>query len=283
MAISNSEPRRGEATGPEFGNSQFERLLGVDDTRPGACEKHGDFVDLHCSGKGRVGAGWRGCPTCEREQQEAQQAVERRDHIKSLNAERVERMVRKCGIPKRFLGKTFETYAPLNDAAIKNRRKLEAYAELISGDDHNGRSLILFGKLGNGKTHLACSLVDSVIRATAEMSEYWTFSELVRRVKGSFKRDSGYTEESVYKDFARPRLVVLDEIGVQNFTEFERTVAYEAINARYLEELPTVMITNLNLSELRETVGERVMDRLREGGGTAMAFTWDSFREGGEG
>ena len=74
---------------------------------------------------------------------------------------------------------------------------------------------------------------------------------------------------------------MLDEVGLQNFTEFEQAVAYEAINHRYLAEKPTVLITNLQAKDLPLCVGERVVDRLREGGGRALDFDWKSYRLGG--
>ena len=41
---------------------------------------------------------------------------------------------------------------------------------------------------------------------------------------------------------------------------------------------PTILLSNLNIEGLGEYLGERVMDRLREGGGKMIAFDWDSYR-----
>jgi len=260
----------------------LDRAGGVDERRAGHCDKHGDFVDVHFSGKGAVKReGWQGCPECLSEQAAERNRIEERERQAAMHRERVEQKVRNSGIPPRFLRKTFENFHAVNRKAESHLAKIRDYSELVSGDDHEGRCLLMLGKVGNGKTHLGCALLAKTIRATGQGCHYWTFAELIRAVKGSFSKDSGYTEQSVYDDFSSPRLIVLDEVGIQNFTEFEQSVAYEAINARYLSEKPTVLISNLQAKDLPACIGERVVDRLREGGGKALDFDWKSYRQGG--
>jgi len=260
---------------------RLQEIMGVDEREAGRCDKHGDYINVHYSGRGKHSEGWHGCPECADEETARKSRQEDIERQAAMQRERVERTVKKSGIPPRFTGKTFENFQAVNRKAESHLAKLQAYAELVSGDDHEGRCLLMLGKVGNGKTHLGCALLAQTIRATAEFCAYWTFAELVRGVKGSFSKDAGYSEQDVYDDFARPRLVVLDEVGIQNFTEFEQAVAYEAINARYLAEKPTVLISNLQAKDLPQCVGERVVDRLREGGGKALDFDWKSFRQGG--
>jgi DNA replication protein DnaC len=260
----------------------FHAMMGVNDKRPNTCEKHGDFIDLHCSGEKRgFKEGWHGCQQCEHEAMKAEQDREEHKRQAQMYRDRLEAMVRNSGIPARFQEKTFENFEAKGQKPAANLRKLREYADLVCSEDHGGRSLILLGKVGTGKTHLGCALLAHTIRKTNRSCHYWTFSELVREVKGSFSKEAKYTEDSVYKGFAAPRLVVLDEVGLQNFTDFEQAVAYEAINARYLAEKPTVLITNLQAKDLPLCVGERVVDRLREGGGRALDFDWKSYRVGG--
>lgn len=281
MTQQTSEQRSGEAMEPLFSEEKFDRMFGVDDKRPGKCDEHGDFVDIHFSGEKRAPKGWKGCPECARIKLEQDKAREEQERQAALYRERIERMVQQSGIPPRFQGKTFEDFRAVTQKAGSHLAKVREYGDLVAGDDHGGRSLLLVGKVGNGKTHLACALLADTIRRTGKACHYWTFAELVRVVKGSFSRGAEYDEQSVYSDFARPLLVVLDEVGMQNFTDFEQAVAYEAINHRYLAEKPTVLITNLQTDDLKHCVGERVVDRLRENGGRALDFDWKSYRLGG--
>ncbi|WP_339806132.1 ATP-binding protein [uncultured Marinobacter sp.] len=261
---------------------RLNRRNGLTEKRKGECEIHGAFEDRHYSGEGNITtAGWAGCPTCKKLQWDE----EARQQILKENAERearrIDSMVDNSGIPSRFRKKSFDNFKAVNQKAASHLKKVREYGDVVAGDDHGGRCLLMLGKVGNGKTHLACALLEKVIRDTRQPAYYWTFSELVRYVKASFSKGAEHSEDDAYKDFAKGRLAVLDEVGMQNFTEFEQAVAYEAINARYLAERPTVLITNLQAKDLPLCVGERVVDRLREGGGKALDFDWKSYRVGG--
>lgn len=264
-----------------FSEDGLSHLLGVDDRREGQCEHHGNFIDVHYSGKGKMAEGWKGCPECWEAAHQERMREEEQARQYQLLQERAKRLVRGSGIPKRFAGKSFENYTPVNGKSASILKKIRDYSDVVSSGDHGGRSLILLGNVGNGKTHLACALLENVICRSCKPGHYWTFAELVRDVKASWRKNAEFTEQEVYDRFAKPELVVLDEVGMQNFTDFEQTVAYEAINARYLLEKPTVAITNLPAGELSKCLGERVVDRLRENGGKALDFDWASYRNGG--
>jgi len=182
-------------------------------------------------------------------------------------------------IPERFISKSFDDYQPVNASAAKALKSVRRYAENAASDNHGGQSIMLCGKVGAGKTHLSCATLKYVIEQTAMPCRYMTFSEIVRLVKETFQRDSKKTEKEVYEKLGSLRLLVIDEVGMQNATEFERTVAYEAINARYLNMLPTMIISNLNPKGIEECLGDRVVDRLRENNGVYVMFDWDSYRK----
>ncbi|WP_278366900.1 ATP-binding protein [Marinobacter salarius] len=261
--------------------ARINKAMGVDDRQPGLCEIHGDFVNVHFSGNGKRSEGWAGCPECAIIRHDEKAEQERKERELERYRQRIEALVRNSGIPERFASKSFDNFQAVNQKAAGHLKKIREYADLISEDDHGGRCLLMLGKVGNGKTHLGCALIEYVIRKSGNPCYYRTFSDLVRQVKGSFAKGAQYSEQDVYEDFGKGRVVVLDEVGMQNFTDFEQAVAYEAINARYLAQRPTVLISNLQASDLPLCVGERVVDRLREGGGRALDFDWKSYRLGG--
>ena len=255
--------------------TDFDGVFGVDQRRPGKCEHHGDFVDVHFSGARGPAAGWVGCPKC-REQRD----LERQRQQEAQK--RYQDLYRRSQIPYRFQGLTFDDYEPANDKAARHLEKIRQYALDVAKGENEGQSLIMFGNVGTGKTHLACAALDYVMTQGCKPARYYSFSDLVREVKRTFNSNEPATEEDVYQRFLVPALVVVDEIGVQNFTEFEQSVAYEAINARYVEGKPTMLATNLPIKDLPHCLGDRAVDRLREGGGRALDFDWKSHRGGGQ-
>lgn len=80
------------------------------------------------------------------------------------------------------------------------------------------------------------------------------------------------------KRHTQPDLLIIDEVGVQFGSDAEKLILFEVINTRYESMKPTILISNLALNKLAGFIGERVIDRMKDGGGCTLAFTWDSYR-----
>ena len=61
-------------------------------------------------------------------------------------------------------------------------------------------------------------------------------------------------------------------------SEFERNMLFDILNERYEKRRPTLLLSNLNIDEVKAYLGERVFDRLREDGGEVVVFDWQSWR-----
>lgn len=246
------------------------------ETRELHCPKHGTVQEIYLKGLAKFPDHWSGCEECSHEEAERQHEELRKAEEEERRQAWIASKLKSARIPKRFADKSFEDFDVTNPKANSRMNEIRSYAIDIANGEVD-RSMILVGKVGNGKTHLGCAALTKIIKS-GKTGFYLTFSDLVRSVKESWKKGSDDSESAVYQRFSAPDFVVLDEVGVQNFSEFEQVVAYEAINARYLEEKPTMVITNLPAKELSSVLGERVVDRLREGGGKALDFDWDSYR-----
>ena len=53
---------------------------------------------------------------------------------------------------------------------------------------------------------------------------------------------------------------------------------FDIIDGRYQEMKPTILISNLAIAGIKDLIGERVIDRLREDGGKLVSFDWPSYR-----
>ncbi len=73
-------------------------------------------------------------------------------------------------------------------------------------------------------------------------------------------------------------LLVIDEIGVQSGTDNERKILFEIIDSRYLQMAPTILLSNLEQTQVIDLVGERVVDRMYENKGGVLTFNWPSHR-----
>lgn len=205
-----------------------------------------------------------------KEAAEAREQDKRRENIVTY--------LKKSGIPERFEGRGFSAYIPESDGARKALSICRGYAERFPEMRSLGACLVMCGKPGTGKSHLAAAVASHVIREHARSAVYLTILKAIRQVKETYRRNSDVTEQEALDALCKPDLLILDEVGVQYGTDAEKQIAFEIINTRYENLRPTIIISNLNAAELTAFIGERVMDRLKENGGRLLVFDWTSHR-----
>lgn len=210
------------------------------------------------------------CPAC----------TEERKQIELCNKQFEEhnvRMVlrRQAGVPERYLNKSLDDFREETPAQQRIGEQLRVF---ISGGWKGSPGLLFLGNLGTGKTMLGAALINHWLEHHGSRSaRFYTMLELVRRVKATWGQDSVETESLAYQRLADLSLLIIDEIGVQFGSQAERTIFTEVINRRYNALHPTILISNLTLDECVEALGDRVVDRFRDGG-HALAFSWQSQR-----
>ncbi|MEC4024561.1 ATP-binding protein [Pseudomonas fulva] len=247
------------------------------DYQPGQCRVHGDFTDeLIESFSGDHF--WQGCTRCQFDAlHSADEAVRKpAQAIRRDRAMNVSLMA--SDIPLRFRGATLDAYRTDTEGQAVALTECRDYVHGFERNWELGRSMMLLGDVGTGKTHLACAVAQQVIRAYGASARYTMAIEIIRDLKMTFDKKSERTERDVYAALLAPDLLVIDEVGVQHGSDFERQVLFEVIDSRYRQLMPTIVISNLGLSGLRKCLGERSVDRLTDAGGLAVLFTWASAR-----
>lgn len=181
------------------------------------------------------------------------------------------------GIPTRFRDCEFRNF---DTPTVEHSTVLalaQRSSEAIIAKPKAGASLILCGAPGTGKTHLACAVANAVMREGRSV-KFGSVLAAIRHVKDSYRRDSAYSETEAIADLLDPDLLVLDEVGVQVGSEHEKMILFEVINERYQWCSSTILVSNLNRTELSAYLGDRIMDRFSQTG-AVLAFGWQSFRK----
>jgi DNA replication protein DnaC len=244
------------------------------ETTTKTCQKHGAYQATVANILGRIISGR--CPACAADEKAQEEERAKRDAAARANA-RIEILLSRSGIPPRFQGRDFDNYQAEEEGQQRALRIARAYAAEWDTMRKRGTCLIFSGEAGTGKTHLACAIANAVIR-NGSAALFMTVSDAMRAVKRSYDRDQGVSEGEAIAALVEPPLLILDEVGMDYGTEHSKALLFDLMNKRYEQVRSTIVLTNLDAAALREYFGDRIMDRLREGGGKLVPFTWDSHR-----
>lgn len=124
-----------------------------------------------------------------------------------------------------------------------------------------GRSLLIVGTTGAGKTHQAYGAVRSLISVGVRLR--WK-ATTAADLYADLRPRPGHDGERELMDMARCPLLIIDDLGAAKSSEWTEEITMRLINRRYNEMLPTLITTNLGMADLREYIGDRVASRLTE-------------------
>lgn len=232
------------------------------------CESHGPYISTRI-----IGTRFSRCPECQRLMAEARAMAEQK-RIAAELALRMEGWLGRAAIPARFIGRTFDTFNATTPEQKRALAALRDYAEDFDANAKRGHGLILTGKPGTGKSHLAVSVLQSL---PGRYVMYATCLDLIRMVRETWRKESQKSEREVLNHLGGLELLVIDEMGVQYGTDGEQTILFDVLDLRYRNVKPTILLTNQDSEGLKSYLGERSFDRLRETC-RLVAFDWESYR-----
>ncbi len=190
--------------------------------------------------------------------------------------------IESSGMPQRYWRSVFSDYQ------VKTEKERVAVLVCKEFADGNYSGLIISGTNGTGKTMLASIILGTMIRRIPHNSNgfdshkrlYTEAIKMIRCIKDTWRKRT--SEQDAIDKFVKPEVLVIDEIGMQYGSIVEAQFITEIINDRYNQRKKTIILGNLNIKEITEIVGDRVVDRFREDG-KLLVCDWKSFRGGTSG
>ena len=135
-------------------------------------------------------------------------------------------------------------------------------------------SLLMTGPVGTGKTFLCHAIADALLREGVPVLSLSAPEYFDRMAQAAFGSGEGGSFEEV---MAGAELLILADLGMETTNTFVRTCLLRTVNDRLIKERPTIISTNLRLSEIAERYMERVASRIL-GGYKVMVFAGSDIR-----
>lgn len=124
-----------------------------------------------------------------------------------------------------------------------------------------GEGLILYGNVGNGKTHASACVVNALIDKGIPCL-MTNIARLTNVLQGMYEGKQEYIDS--LNDY---KLLIIDDLGTERNTDFMNEQVYSILDARCQSGLPMIITTNLTADELKhpaDIAKARVYDRLME-------------------
>jgi len=192
-----------------------------------------------------------------------------RDFLELLVAEeiahrqqtRLVRLSRRARFP--FL-KTIDDF----DFTYQSTVRLSLLGSALSPDFvTEGRSLILFGKPGRGKTHLAVAIGYRAIQNGFD-ALFVTAAELIDELSAAFRR--GELSQALVT-YTHPAVLVVDEVGYLTYGTDAANMLFHVVNDRHRRKRAMIFTTNKRITAWGdvlhdEDLAQAIVDRILERG-----------------
>lgn len=129
------------------------------------------------------------------------------------------------------------------------------FAESFNG---KGKGILITGETGLGKTHLSLAVANALIEK-GFCVVYGSVPSLIRKIQDE---QFGRAEGDTLSLASGCDLLILDDLGAENSTDWCVSMLYEIINTRQNRQLPMIINTNLDLDELTEKYQRRLSSRM---------------------
>ena len=230
--------------------------------KPSDTELDGLFKRLHLANARRV---WRDLVVRAEKEEWAYRdlvAVLVAEEVAHRQQTRLQRLSRRALFP--FL-KTIDDF----DFTFQSTVRLALLGSALSPDFiTEGRSVILCGKPGRGKTHLAVAIAYRAIQNGFD-AIFVTAAELIDDLSAAFRK--GRLAEALTR-YTHPAVLVVDEVGYLTYGTDAANMLFHVVNDRHKRRRSMVFTTNKSVAawgavlhddDLAQAIVDRVLERGR--------------------
>jgi DNA replication protein DnaC len=118
--------------------------------------------------------------------------------------------------------------------------------------------LLLMGRYGSGKTHLAAAIANYAIE-NGVSTLFLTVPDLLDWLRFAYSGVEMSFEDR-FEEIREIPLLILDDFGTQNATAWAQEKIFQIMNHRYINQLPTVVTSNMIFVDFEGRIRSRLQD-----------------------
>ena len=159
-------------------------------------------------------------------------------------------------------------------APIQNTsQRWAGYLTKASAGVARGGVVIILGKRGRGKTRIAAEIsrdgnFPNDLSSRDKTSCYRRATEIICELRAAMISRVG--ETATIRRLSAVGLLVIDEFQERGETEWENRMISTILDRRYADNLPTILIANLEIADLPNKISDSVISRANECGGVVV-------------
>lgn len=132
------------------------------------------------------------------------------------------------------------------------------YARNFTGE---GKSILMRGATGLGKTHLSLAIANEVLQ-NGYYVVYVSAPSILTKLENSHFDYNSTEEEHLLQTLGDCDLLIIDDLGTEFLTPFSKSTIYNIFNNRLLRQKPMIINTNLSVRELQDIYSQRFVSRI---------------------
>ena len=175
---------------------------------------------------------------------------------------RLQRVFKASLMDEKFTRCTFEAWDH-NQGSEKIYKVCSKYTNNFKAIKEKNIGLFIYGKPGNGKTYSVSCIANALLGKGVPVICVG-INQLLSRIKESYNKYGHEAESDILKALANADLLIIDDLGTEQENEWSQSRIYSIIDARYRNELPLIVTTNIDIKELEKRYPTRTFDRLKE-------------------